>query len=440
MSILVVDDEEGIRTFLAAVLEGEGYEVVQAADGDEAARLLDARAFHLLLTDLKMPGMDGMSLVRKARAEQPEMEVIVLTAFATVETAVQAMKLGAVDYLTKPLRNPDELRLVVRRALSRRRMAQAGEHVARLPGPRYLPARDPAMLAVERQIERVAPTDATVLLLGESGTGKEVAARRIHALSRRAEGPFVAVNCAALTPELLASELFGHEKGAFTGAVSRRQGRFELADAGTLFLDEIGELAPDLQVKLLRVLQERAFERVGGTRTIRVDVRLVAATNRDLVAAMTAGRFRDDLYHRLAVFPITLPALRHRPADIVPLAEHLLEEVALDLGRPGLRLTAAARAGLPTHPWPGNVRELREALERAAILADGLEVDAVVPPPGPGGAALAEAMPAGASLRDLERQAIRAALAEAGGHRRHAAERLGIAERTLYAKLKEYGL
>jgi two-component system response regulator FlrC len=442
--VLVVDDEEGIRTFLAEVLEGEGLKVTTAGDGEAAAALIDQQAFHLMITDLKMPRLDGMTLVRKARAEQPEMEVLVLTAHGTVQTAVEAMKLGAFDYLAKPLSGPDEVRLVVARALERRRLREERQRLS-APGaePEMLVAHDPAMHAVVAQVRKVAVTDATVLLLGESGTGKEVVARTLHRESRRRDGPFVAVNCAALSDTLLESEMFGHERGAFTGADKSRRGRFELADGGTLFLDEVTELRPQLQAKLLRVLQERQLERVGGTRTIEVDVRVIAATNRDLGEELRAGRFREDLYHRLAVFPIALPPLRDRPADILPLGEHLLGRAARQLGRPGLTLDDSARAALGAYAWPGNVRELANVLERGAILAEGREISAEhlrlgldFGPPGPG--ATADALDG--TLADLEREAIRRALQATGGHRKQAAARLGIGLRTLYEKLREYKL
>ncbi len=360
---LVVDDEEGIRTFIGEVLEGEGLRVTLAADGESAARMLDRESFHLMITDLKMPGLDGMSLLRKARAESPETEVVVLTAHGTVAGAVEAMKLGAFDYLDKPLSGPDELRLVASRAMERRHLREDAQRM-RAPedGEPAVVAKDRVMQAVMGQVRKVATTDATVLLLGESGTGKEVLSRVLHRESRRAAGPFVAVNCAAISDSLLKSEMFGHERGAFTGAVSNHRGRFELADGGTLFLDEVGELRPQLQAKLLRVLQERRFERVGGTRTIEVDVRIVAATNSDLSEAMRAGRFREDLYHRLAVFPIRIPPLRERLADIIPLAEDLLLHIARQLGRPSLSLDEAARVRLASYAWPGNVRELGNVL------------------------------------------------------------------------------
>jgi two-component system response regulator FlrC len=440
--VLIADDETGIRTFIAEALEGEGLQVTLAADGMEAARLLDQQAFHLLITDLRMPRLDGMALLKKARAEQPEMEVVVLTAHGTVAGAVDAMKLGAFDYLTKPLSGPDELRLVVGRALETRRLREDRRRQRTPPDDVTVIARDPAMRAVIEQADKVAVTDATVLLLGESGTGKEVLAQRIHRQSRRQDGPFVAVNCAALPDTLLESELFGHERGAFTGATATRRGRFELADGGTLFLDEIGEIKPALQVKLLRVLQERRFERVGGTRTLEVDVRIIAATNRDLEEELRRGEFRSDLYHRLAVFPIRIPPLRARPQDLAPLAELLLVRIGRQLGRPGLALDPDALTQLESYEWPGNVRELANVLERAAILCNGRTIkrDHL-------GLESRRREMDGRSdggfdgkLEDLEREAIKRALAASGGHRKEAAARLGIGLRTLYDKIKSYGL
>jgi two-component system, NtrC family, response regulator AtoC len=365
------------------------------------------------------------------------MEVVVLSAHGTVEVAVEAMKLGAFDFLQKPLRGPAELRMLVGRALERKRLLTLKDQGEReretLPPLTY---GDPVFAPVVKSLERVAPTNATVLLLGESGTGKEVAARTIHRWSRRADGPFVAVNCAAISESLMESEIFGHEKGAFTGATAARRGRLELADGGTLFLDEIGELKLELQAKLLRVLQDRKFERVGGSRTIEVDVRWIAATNRDLEALVRAGMFREDLFHRLAVFPIRLPPLRDRREDLLPIAEALLARTCAQLGRSPLRLDAEAIDRVRRARWPGNVRELGNALERAAILADGevLRGEDLV---------LSYHQPdevEGHTMVDLEREAIRRALTEVGGNRRMAAERLGIGLRTLYEKLKRYGI
>jgi two-component system response regulator AtoC len=442
--ILVVDDEEGLREFLAEALAGDGHAVDSRADGQEALDALARQSYDLLVTDLRMPNVDGLELLRRVRAELPEMEVLVLTAYGSVDTAVEAMKLGAFDYLQKPLSGPAELRLLARRALERRDLLRSRERSRRAEesGEPRLGYGDPAMAPTVAAIRKVAPTEATVLLLGESGTGKEVAARAIHGASRRAEGPFVAINCAALSPALLESELFGHERGAFTGAVKSRAGRIELARGGTFFLDEIGELGSELQAKLLRVLEERRFERVGGNRTFDADVRWIAATHRDLAAMRGLGTFRDDLYHRLAVFPIHLPPLRERRADILPLAEALLARIGPSLGKPGLRLTAGAAAFLAAADWPGNVRELGNALERAAILADGSLLDRgcfTAPATVPAQAAAASGVSA-VTLADLEREAIVRALAELEGNRRKAAERLGIGVRTLYEKLKRYSL
>jgi two-component system response regulator FlrC len=380
--------------------------------------------------------------LRKARAESPETEVVVLTAHGTVAGAVEAMKLGAFDYLDKPLSGPDELRLVASRAMERRHLREDAQRM-RAPenGEPTIVAKDRVMQAVMGQVRKVATTDATVLLLGESGTGKEVLSRVLHRESRRAAGPFVAVNCAAISDSLLESEMFGHERGAFTGAVANHRGRFELADGGTLFLDEVGELRPQLQAKLLRVLQERRFERVGGTRTIEVDVRIVAATNSDLTEAMRAGRFREDLYHRLAVFPIRIPPLRERLADIIPLADDLLARIARQLGRPSLVLDDAARARLASYAWPGNVRELGNVLERAAILAEGNMLGADLILTGPTASASQASDGSGIEkLEDMEKEAIRRTLALTGGNRKQTAARLGIGLRTLYDKLKVYDL
>ena len=443
--ILVADDEPGLREFITDALELDGHVIVPAPDGRAAAKLLDERGFDLVITDLKMPGLDGMAILRKVRAEQPETEVIVMTAHGTVDNAVEAMKLGAFEYLQKPLSGPDELRLLVARAAERRGLRDRLDGVAALhaePAGVPLTYGDPVMKPLVDAIDKVARTAATVLLLGESGTGKEVAARALHALGPRATKPFMAINCAALSEQLLESELFGHEKGAFTGATERKRGRLELADGGTFFLDEVGELKLELQAKLLRVLQERRFERVGGSRTLEVDVRWIAATNRDLRTMIDAGTFREDLYHRLAVFPIKLPPLRERKADLLPIARSLLARIAADQKRTVPVLAKAAEQRIVAASWRGNVRELANALERATILADGdvIEPDHLwidEPAAGPRGAA-----PGGAirPLVELEREAILAALASVDGNRRRAAELLGIGERTLYDKLKKYGV
>ena len=438
-NVLVVDDERSIRSFLTIALGDDGHETVEAADALAAIALMRERAFDVMITDLKMPGaLGGLDLLRTAKSEQPELEVIVLTAHGTIDSAVEAMKIGAFDYLQKPLSSPAELRLLVSRALEQKRLKSVRDVVAR--ERESLPALtwgDPVMQPVIRAIEKVAPTNATVLLLGESGTGKEVAARTIHRLSRRSDAPFVAVNCAAISEHLMESEIFGHERGAFTGATAARRGRLELADGGTLFLDEIGELKPDLQAKLLRVLQDRRFERVGGTRTLSADVRWIAATNRDLARMVQAERFRVDLYHRLAVFPIELPPLRERKEDVLPLADTLLARISAELGRPLLRLEGEARRRIAQAAWPGNVRELANALERAAILSEGELVR--------GEDIGVQGMPATSrddprTMAELERDAIRRALDQTNGNRRAAAARLGISVRTLYDRLKRYDI
>jgi two-component system, NtrC family, response regulator AtoC len=445
--LLVVDDEEGVRSYLADALDLSGHDVDTAADGAEALALVEKRSYHVVLTDLKMPHVDGMSLLKTVRTQHPEMEVVMLTAHGDVESAVKAMKLGAFDFLQKPIPSPTVLRRVVERAVDHHRLTARTE-VARRPratqdGGPVLTWGAPVMAPVVRALKKVAATDATVLIQGESGTGKEVSARAVHAWSKRAAGPFVAVNCAALSENLLESELFGHEKGSFTGATARKRGRVELAEGGTFFLDEVGELKPDLQAKLLRVLQERTFERVGGTQTVQADVRWVAATNRDLAQLVSEGRFREDLYYRLAVFPVALPPLRERPEDLAPMADTLLGSIREELGRARLEISPGARQALAARSWRGNVRELRNALERAAILADGDIITAAdlgggPLGPRPPGSAAAPAL--GGTLEDLEKAAITSALARHDGHRRKAAEQLGIGERTLYDKIKRYGL
>jgi two-component system response regulator FlrC len=436
-SILVVDDEEGVRSFLADALAGAGHAVAQAEDGERALALIASRAFHVVLTDLRMPGMDGMALLRELRREHPETEIIVLTAHGSIENAVQAIKEGAFDYLQKPIGSPTELRLTVARALERHRLNALREIAAGGADP-PLGYGSAAMRAVEQALRKVAPTAATVLLLGESGVGKEIAARAIHRWSGRAAGPFVAVNGAALSAELLESELFGHEKGSFTGAHARQRGRVELADGGTFFLDEVGELAPPLQAKLLRVLQDKRFERVGGQQVVEADVRWIAATNRNLAEMVQQGTFRGDLYHRLSLFPVKLPPLRERRDDVGPLSEHLLRRIGVALGRPDLRLTDAAREALAAASWPGNVRELANVLERSAILVDGNQIDAddlaLLPQ------TEARNTDAPTTISDIERDAIERALAATAGNRRHAAARLGMPLRTFYDKLKRYGI
>ena len=437
--ILVVDDQPAFRRLLARILSEDGYEVVEAGDGQEALALLRRRQFHVVLSDLVMPKVDGLQLLQAVAEELPDVAVILLSAHGTVALAVEAVKRGAFDFLTKPLAEPDEVRLLVKRALEHRRLVDLTTAL-QPAGDDDLICVDEAMTRVVETVGRVAKVDATVLILGESGTGKELVARRVHALSPRAERPFVAVNCAALAESLLDSELFGHEKGAFTGADKLRRGRFEIADGGTLFLDEVGEMSASLQAKLLRVLQERSFERVGGTTTLNADVRVLAATHRDLRAEVTAGRFREDLYYRLNVVPITLPPLRARGKDVLVLARHHLERLARRYGRPTPRLSPIAEAALSAYAWPGNVRELINVVERAVILAPSdviSEHDLML---SPGASPAGASQPATLNLRDLERQTIARALSECGDNRKRAAEALGISLRALHYKLDEYGL
>jgi DNA-binding NtrC family response regulator len=433
--VLVADDEPKLGSLVTQMLELDGHVVVRAADGAEALARLPAGRFDLVVTDLRMPGVDGIAVLRAARALPAPPEVVLMTAHASAESAVEAMKAGAADYLTKPF-SMDELRLRVRR-LAERREAEARSQ--RLLG-RLIPdlvAESAAMKAALAAARQVAASDATVLLLGESGTGKSQLARTIHYLSRRAGSPLVEVHCAALPETLLEGELFGHEKGAFTGAVQRKIGHLAAADGGTLFLDEIGDLTPSTQVKLLRFLQERTFVPLGSTQERSVDVRVVAATNRDLAEVVASGSFREDFFYRLNVFAIIAPPLRERRDDILPIAERFLSA----RGLPAEKLAPSARERLLVSPWPGNVRQLENALERAlivageeAILAEHLGLDASsVRARGP-----ADLLVEGFDLDAFERELILAALARAGGNKTHAARMLGITRRRLYSLLASH--
>ncbi len=443
--ILVVDDEEIVRESLGGWLEKDGYQVECAEDGPSALNRLAAEPRAILVADLKMPGMDGLQLLERAKRLQPDLAVVIMTAYATVDTAVSAMKLGAYDYLMKPF-DPEELSLMMQKITAQQALVRENavlrQALKKEQGFRDLVSKSPAMQAVFERARAAARAASTVLILGESGTGKEVLARAIHAESPRAQKAFVAVSCASLTESLLESELFGHERGAFTGASARRKGKFEAADGGTLFLDEIGDIGPKLQLDLLRVLEERALQRLGGNELIRVDVRIIAATNRDLKKAVASGAFREDLFYRLDVIPLPLPPLRQRPEDIPLLVERFLERLSVELMKPLEGVSAEAMAALLAHPWPGNVRELRNALERAAVVAHGpvlqladlgLPAPAATPPPG----AAPGPLP---TLDAVERKHVAAVLASTGGNVSQAARVLGIDRVTLYARMRKYGL
>jgi two-component system response regulator AtoC len=444
-SILIVDDERNTREGLQRALQ-ERYDVVLAEDPQKALQVLESMPIDILLTDLRMPGADGMDLLRRALALTDPPVCIMMTAYGSIENAVQAMQAGAYHYVTKPV-NLNELELVIRRALNSRRLEAENvnlrEQMDRKFGLENIIGESAAMRQVFDTVRQVAPTRTTVLITGETGTGKELIAKAVHNLSPRKGGPFIAVHAAALPSTLLESELFGHEKGAFTGAVERRTGRFELADGGTLFLDEVGELEPLMQVKLLRVLEERAFERVGGTKTLQVDVRLIAATNRDLKKLVKEGKFRDDLFYRLSVVTVDLPPLRERREDIPLLLRAFLEELSRETGKVVREMTPEALNLLLAYDWPGNVRELRNAIEQMVVLARAERLTARdVPPQIRGSADLTRisVVRAGMTVEEAERQLIVQALKETGGNRTRAAQKIGISRRTLHRKLKEYGL
>jgi two-component system response regulator HydG len=443
-AILVVDDEETNRVALGRLLRGEGYTVDLAASADEALARIAQKAPDVLITDLRMPGMDGLELLERARELYPDLIVLLVTAYADAETGVRAMQAGAEDYLTKPLR-VEELFVILVRALERRRLRrEAAELRARLGDKlRFsnIVGASPIMQEVFRTIARVAPTRATVLVTGESGTGKELVAQAIHDRSPRAKAPFIKLHCAALAETLLESELFGHEKGSFTGAAARRDGHFQNADGGTLFLDEIGEISHATQVKLLRFLQERAFERVGGNETIQVDVRIIAATNRDLKKEVEEGRFREDLYYRLNVVNLEMPPLRARAEDVVPLATHFLMRFAAENGKAIDGFAPSALARIEGYAWPGNVRELENVIERAVVLCDGPKITAPhVPVAASSSAGRSGLRIPGSTLEELERHAILASLEAAGGSTSRAAKMLGISVRKVQYRLQEYGL
>ena len=445
-SVLIADDEKNTREGLGRALQRH-YEVLLAEDGRRALELLDQRPVDVILSDVRMPGMDGLTLLSRALARQPQPLVILLTAYGTVETAVEAMKRGAYDFLTKPV-NLDQLDLKLKQALRSREVEVENralrEQLDEKFGLENILGNSGPMQEVFDTMRQVAPTRATVLVEGESGTGKELVARAIHQLSPRAKGPFVPVHCAALSKTLLESELFGHEKGAYTGATERRSGRFEMADGGTLVLDEIGEIDPAVQVKILRVLEEHKFERVGGSEMLEVDVRLLAATNRDLKQMVADGKFREDLFYRLYVVNVHLPPLRERGSDIPMLAQHFLKEFATENAKAVTGLTPDALDLLTAYRWPGNVRELRNVMERMVVLTHTEKLTVRDLPANirelsggkPAGVALAGHL----TLEAAEKQLIIQALKQHGGNRTLAAKQIGISRRTFHRKLNEFGL
>ena len=457
--LLLVEDKTELRAMLRKALERADYTVDDAPDGTSAVSKIRSRRYTVVLTDLKLPGCSGLEVLRETKQADPTIPVILITAFGSVEEAVMAMKEGAFDFIQKPV-DLDHLKLLVGRAaqqqeLLRENLLLREEYTARYGFPRIV-GDHPSIKETSHQIQRVAATDSTVLLLGESGTGKELFARAIHHLSPRRELAFVALNCAAIPEGLVENELFGHERGAYTGAGARKIGKVELAHRGTIFLDEIGELPQATQAKLLRVLEERRFDRIGGTQPVEVDVRILAATNKDLRAAVAEKSFRQDLYFRISAVPITIPPLRDRGDDVLLLADHFLERFRREFRKPALQLTQGARTRLGTYPWPGNVRELQNAIERAAILCDGEAIDAAalqLPGPRPS----ADQMPGGMldesflwdgplqevserAVAHVERFKIDAALRECKWNKTRAAEKLGVSYKTLLNKIRSLGL
>ncbi len=455
--VLVVDDDSFSREFLTEAARSLGIQTTSCQNGDDALTHARSNSVDLVFTDLRMPGMSGVELVRRMNAEFPDTPVVVVTAHGTVETAVEAMKHGAADFLVKPC-TPDTIEVVVERIQRTRRLERENEYLraeVRSEHSSTIVAESKTMTDLLKTAERVASSKGTVLITGESGTGKERIAHHIHTSSPRAGGPFIRVNCAALSEQLLESELFGHERGAFTGAHKRREGRFELADGGTLLLDEIGEISPALQTKLLRVLEEEEFERVGGTQTLKVDVRVVATTNRDLPKEVSEGNFREDLYYRLHVLPIHMEPLRDRRDDVLPLARHFAEHYARQNGVASPNFTEESERRLLDWNWPGNVRELENAIHRAVILLEGgdIEPDHLLFEPLPAqdrkpkftlvtekgdylGAISASSPLANRQLADLEREAILCTLEATRGNKTEAARRLGVTARTLSNKMK----
>jgi nitrogen regulation protein NR(I) len=449
--ILIADDELNIRKVLSATLRREGYEVLTAKDGAEAIELLGSGKVQVVVTDLKMPRGDGIEVLQYVQHHRPQIPVIIITAHGTISNAVEALKSGALDYITKPFDKADLIQTIAK-AVRTESLASRNLQVEPDAGRDRMIGRTPAMRAIYEMIDKVADTPSTVLITGESGTGKELIAAALHERSQRAPRPFIKINCAAIPRELMESELFGHEKGAFTGAVSSKPGRFELADGGTLFLDEIADIPIEMQVKLLRALQEGEIERVGGLTTQTVDVRLVAATNRDLQQQVEQGRFREDLYYRLAVVPIRLPPLRERAEDIPLLVEHFIAKYNARLDRQIRGIQAEALELLKSHHWPGNIRELENAIERCILFSDGPEIGPADLPeellPVTAGAVEAPGLEGEQSLKaivkrktaELEKDLIVAALAETAGNVTQAARRLKISRKSLQNKMKEFGL
>ncbi|MBW1925673.1 MAG: sigma-54-dependent Fis family transcriptional regulator [Deltaproteobacteria bacterium] len=439
--ILVVDDERHLTALLGRILTQSGYQVKTASSGISAIGKIDDFSPNLVITDLKMPDINGLDLLRKVRSERPEIDFIILTAYATVENAVEAIKEGALDYLIKPLKDPDELRMAVSRVVERQNL-MAVDTLWRNQLSEGLPPTDVLFAGMEEvwiEVQHVAGTDATILLQGESGTGKSLVAKAIHHLSGR-KGPFVELNCAAIPETLIESELFGHEKGAFTGAVNAKRGKFELAQNGTMFLDEIGEMPLSAQAKFLRILQEKAFERVGGTTTLNTSARIIAATNQDLMAGIREKRFREDLYYRLNVFPINLPPLRDRLESVQVLTDYLVRSISMRVGKKVSEISKDTLRQIKSYEWPGNVRELHNVIERAIILSRDSRLTLPSLTTSPVEIAPGSATKRLRSLRDLEKEAIEETIRETDGHRRNAAKILGISIRTLQYKLKEYGL
>jgi two-component system, NtrC family, response regulator AtoC len=442
--ILIVDDEANARAALSEILGDEGYATETAADGFKALGKLEEFGPDVILTDLKMPGLDGVAFMEKARAAAPGAVFVVMTAFGTISSAVHAIKKGADNYLTKPL-DPEALTAVVERAMEKARLVQEAQRLRDRLRERnafgHIVTHDPKMKELLELVAQVGPSRATVLITGESGTGKELIAEAIHLASPRAKAPFVRLHCAALAESLLESELFGHERGAFTGAVTRREGRFRQADQGTLFLDEIGEIPPGTQVKLLRFLQERTFERVGGNETLKVDVRVIAATHRDLGAAIKAGAFREDLFYRLNVVTVELPPLRERRGDVGALASFFLRRYAAENGKTITGISEEALDALTSYSWPGNVRELENAVERAVVLCDTQQIERRHLPASVAREKKSAGAPPipGTTIQDLEKYAILTTLEACGGSTSKAAMILGVSPRKIQYKLHEYG-